>query len=106
MHKSSLKCFPHLQQDPPRFLSCGFAVYPEGIVSFSPEVARNENRSKQSTTPTANGVASISDRLNGPMQGSGRNPFRVLRRSVSLTQGSSFLATLGFGPESRWDSQT
>jgi hypothetical protein len=36
---------------------------------------------------------------------SGRNPFRVERGSAPQSQGSSFLATLGFEAESLWDSQ-
>jgi hypothetical protein len=32
------------------------------------------------------------------------NPFRVGTRLGTISQGSSFLATLGFGPESLWDS--
>src|ERR1051326_2410179 len=32
------------------------------------------------------------------------NPFRVDTRFGTFTQGSSFLATLGFEPESLWDS--
>jgi hypothetical protein len=34
----------------------------------------------------------------------GQNPFRVRGFSRTVSQGSSFLATLGFGTESRWDS--
>src|SRR5467141_2556036 len=34
----------------------------------------------------------------------GHNPFRVESSPRLNTQGSSFLATLGFGPESLWDS--
>ena len=35
----------------------------------------------------------------------GRNRVAVGNFLRTLTQGSSCLATLGFGPESRWDSQ-
>ena len=35
----------------------------------------------------------------------GRNPVGVGSCFDSVTQGSSCLATLGFGPESRWDSR-
>src|SRR5437867_93277 len=34
----------------------------------------------------------------------GRNPFRVENAADALSQGSSFLATLGFVAESLWDS--
>src|SRR6266567_3400301 len=34
----------------------------------------------------------------------GRNPFRVVVDQHARSQGSSFLATLGFGAESLWDS--
>src|SRR5258708_36982884 len=36
----------------------------------------------------------------------GRNPFRVDASLRLPTQGSSFLATLGFVPESLWDSSS
>ena len=38
------------------------------------------------------------------MKRNGRNRFAVGNVGVKLTQGSSCLATLGFGTESRWDS--
>ena len=41
---------------------------------------------------------------NSHSRGDGQNPFRVREFSCSVSQGSSFLATLGFGTESRWDS--
>src|SRR5260370_28496159 len=34
------------------------------------------------------------------------NPFRVGTRLRGISQGSSFLATLGFGSESLWDSSS
>src|SRR5260221_427748 len=34
----------------------------------------------------------------------GRNPFRVEKNPPLISQGSSFLATLGFVAESLWDS--
>jgi hypothetical protein len=36
----------------------------------------------------------------------GRNRVAVDDAGGTMTQGSSFLATLGFGTESRWDSHT
>jgi len=41
---------------------------------------------------------------NSRSRGGGQNPFRVRGFSRTVSQGSSFLATLGFGTESRWDS--
>src|SRR5438477_8417167 len=35
-----------------------------------------------------------------------RNPFRVVSNSRTYSQGSSFLATLGFVAESLWDSDS
>src|SRR5437899_13095310 len=35
-----------------------------------------------------------------------RNPFRVVSDSRTFSQGSSFLATLGFVAESLWDSDS
>ncbi len=39
-----------------------------------------------------------------PLAAQGHNPFRV-DDLFDITQGSSFLATLGYTSESRWDSR-
>ena len=71
---------------------------PKGIVSSSPGLrgtsypgcgARNRSN--------PNGVAASTSRRI-------RNPVGVEAHSTGVSQGSSCLATLGFGPESRWDS--
>mgnify|MGYP001546003292 CR=1 FL=1 len=51
-----------------------------------------------------NGVVANGTRDGGNRNG--RNRVAVENILGTLTQGSSCLATLGFGPESRWDSQT
>src|SRR6266511_4725115 len=71
---------------------------PKGIPPQSPGLARSAypgNATSQVTTPK--GLRPGSER-------SIRNPFEVGTCFASNPQGSSFLATLGFVSESRWDS--
>ena len=72
---------------------------PKGIVSFSPGLRGTSYPGK---VPYAainpNGVAARASRFC-------HNPVGVEDILKLVTQGSSFLATLGFVPESRWDSE-
>jgi hypothetical protein len=73
---------------------------PEGIVSSSPGLRGTSYPGRTAhTTPNPNGVASFVSRLR-------HNPVGVENILESSTQGSSFLATLGWMPESRWDSNS
>jgi hypothetical protein len=71
---------------------------PNGIVSISPGLRGTSYpglMERDASTPT--GLCQAG-RAMGP------NPFRLDDVCFTIPQGSSFLATLGFGPESRWDS--
>jgi hypothetical protein len=74
---------------------------PNGIVASSPRLARSAYlgcaSKKKHTTPTA--------LRPGLTRESAATALRLKRFFWTFTQGSSFLATLGWGPESRWDSE-
>ena len=66
---------------------------------LQPRVARNE-------LPWVDGVGSEQPQRGcGQGVATGHNPVGVATCFDPVSQGSSFLATLGFEPESRWDSQ-
>ena len=72
---------------------------PNGIATSSPGLERSDYpgwRRGAVTTPTG---------LHQAGRGNGRNPLRVADVWFTISQGSSFLATLGFGAESLWDSR-
>ena len=73
---------------------------PKGIVSFSPRLRGTSylgNATAMNATPTGLWPDDVHQR---------RNPVGVVIFSQRLTQGGSFLATLGFEAESLWDSWT
>src|SRR5437016_554035 len=75
-----------------------FSANPKGIVSSSPGLrGTSYPGSGESECPNPNGVASHRSRQR-------HNPVGVDADSTTVSQGSSCLATLGFEPESRWDS--
>ena len=77
----------------------GLPFNPKGIASSSPGLRGTSYPGKTARQPVnPNGVVSIT-----PPRG--HNPVGVENIFGSVTQGSSFLATLGFAPESRWDSK-
>src|SRR5437867_3022930 len=74
--------------------------YPEGIVSSSPGLRGTSYPGKTSRIPdNPNGVVSLP-------RGRPATPSGLGKIYRSATQGSSCLATLGFGPESPWDSRS
>src|SRR3989442_2834200 len=74
---------------------------PNGIASFSPRLARQRKpwvrvrKGKQRQRRCGPGQARGRERT-------GHNRVAVGEVSWPMTQGSSCLATLGFGPQSRW----
>ena len=84
------------------FCAVAWLLNPNGIVSFSPRLPRQVGlpwvHSDGETTPTALWPRSWVRERKRPQPRCG---WRCLG---TVTQGSSFLATLGFLTESRWDS--
>ena len=73
---------------------------PNGIESFSPGLRGTSYpglTDQDAPTPTG---------LRHTGRAEGCNPFRVDDVWFTISQGSSFLATLGWMMESRWDSRT
>src|SRR5437660_5638745 len=76
---------------------------PKGIASSSPGLRGTSYPGKTSKKSiNLNEVCGRFDK-NGP---DCRNPFRVENLFCMVTQGSRGTATLGFAPESRWDSRS
>jgi hypothetical protein len=79
--------------------SIAVAANPKGIVSFSPGLRGTSYPGYAARVNfNPNGVASFRSRR-------GHNPVGVEIFSTDSSQGSSCLATLGFEPESLWDSE-
>ncbi len=75
---------------------------PNGASSFSPGLARQSRaypRLTEQNSPNPEGVVSFRAQSN-----TATTPLGLLNHFVPLTQGS--FATVGWRPESRWDSQT
>ena len=73
---------------------------PNGIVSSSPGLRGTSYPGfGERERPNPNGVASRTSRRR-------RNRVAVDDHSATVSQGGSFVATLGFAPESRWDSSS
>jgi hypothetical protein len=76
---------------------------PKGIVSISPGLQGTSYPGKSSREiHNPNGVVANVARNGG--NGNGRNRVAVGNNLRTVTQGSSRLATLGFGTESLWDA--
>ena len=79
-------------------LSSNLPANPKGIVSSSPGLrGTSYPGSGESDRSNPNGVTSCRSRRRHNLVG-------VEANSTTVSQGSSCLATVGFGPESRWDS--
>src|SRR5258706_9762560 len=77
----------------------GSQFNPKGIVSSSPGLrGASYPGDTDDEAPNPNGVASL-------VPCRRHNPVGVENILGLVTQGSSCLATLGFAPESRWDSE-
>ena len=79
-------------------LKTGKSANPKGIPSSSPGLARRAYPGEDSRQ-----IAQLR-RGCGSVASFRRNPVGVGNPFAQFPQGSSFLATLGFGAESRWDS--
>jgi hypothetical protein len=76
-------------------------------VSFSPRLPRFVGATLGCTLGNGNNANGVVAEVMGARERNGRNPecFRGWDVWRTMTQGSSFLATLGFETESRWDSR-
>jgi hypothetical protein len=88
----------------PRSVGAASFENPKGITASSPRLRGTSYLgSIRQIGNNANGVATNVAR--DGWKRNGRNRVAVGNHSRMLTQGSSCLATLGFGTESRWDSE-